>query len=469
MKERMIEKLDMKAEEIWNFFLGAKEKEIAFWRSGDWWILCPEKPKKKIVGTSENWEEKLEKIKTVGARCSCPIEEKNVPFTGGGVGVFSYDLGERLLCSPLSGPPSLRRSQRGCSEARRGAIPLFEWRIYNTVICANMRTEEIFFCGEEEKKDSFLTPPQSSPYSTTQTFSAMGSRPSLRKREPEGVLEKGFDLSSFHEKHPKEIWEKGFQKVKKDIYAGEIYQLNLTRQFVADFSGNSRALFQKLCEENPAPHAAFFGGEEYEVLSASPELFLRFDGDIVETHPIKGTRPRKSEKEADEKEAQELLESDKEAAELLMITDLLRNDIKQTCTAGSIEVTHLRALQKNPTVWHTFSQIIGKRKEEYSLFDTLFSCLPGGSISGCPKKRACEIIAETEPHARGLFCGTFGFVNENGDGEFSILIRNLIHKKGKMHFQAGGGITAGSEQEQEFEEVMQKGKAFFSLSKNSSF
>jgi anthranilate/para-aminobenzoate synthase component I len=341
-----------------------------------------------------------------------------------GVGFFSYDFNKQA---------------NDTSQASHRPVPHFEWRKYHSKITQEETGLLMLHCPKEEwgKTEKYLKKFQ------------------IAKKQD------SFSIGKFIPLSPKKTWREGFRKTKENIFSGEIYQLNLTRQFSADFEGNPRALFLYYAQKNPAPHTAFFGGKGYNILSYSPELFLRFEKEKVTTEPIKGTRPRQRDSKKDEAEKKSLIDSKKEAAELLMITDLLRNDIKKTCCTGSIKLESLREIQKNPTVWHTLSRISGRRKPEYSAIDTLLSCLPGGSISGCPKKRAAEIIDEIEPHSRGIFCGTFGFLDAEQNGTFSILIRTLLHKDKKIYFQAGGGITADSEQEAEYEELMQKGKVFF--------
>lgn len=171
-----------------------------------------------------------------------------------------------------------------------------------------------------------------------------------------------FCIGDFSERDPLAVWEQGFAVTQRNILAGEIYQLNLCRQFVAKCEGDSRWIFWQLFQKNPAPQAAFFAGKDFEILSLSPELFLRFEeNDMVVTEPIKGTRKRGATPIEDERQKDELLASDKEAAELLMmITDLLRNDLSQSCIAGSVTVESLRELQQHPTVWHTYSRIRAK-------------------------------------------------------------------------------------------------------------
>lgn len=279
---------------------------------------------------------------------------------------------------------------------------------------------------------------------------------------PYFIEQKKYSLGNFIADNPEEKWEEGFFKTQRNILEGEIYQMNLTRRFTADFQGNAKFLFLDLFSKNPSSHAAFFGFPYGAIVSASPELFLCFQGENVTTEPIKGTRPRGKDSQEDEKFRKELLESEKEKAELFMITDLLRNDLRQTCFP--IRVESLRELQKNPSVWHTFSRISGKRFSEYSPIDTLLSCLPGGSISGCPKKRATELIEKTEAHARGIFCGTLGFWDAKGNGVFSLLIRTLLVHNKKVFFQAGGGITASSIMEAEKREIEDKSAPFFGLS-----
>jgi para-aminobenzoate synthetase component 1 len=244
------------------------------------------------------------------------------------------------------------------------------------------------------------------------------------------------------------------------IAAGDIYQVNLAQKFSTRFAGNLYRLFEHLLARSPAPGGAFLdfgpGDDGVRILSASPELFLRIRGRHVTTRPIKGTRPRSRDPVRDEQLAFELLTDPKELAELVMITDLERNDLGQICDYGSVTVTQLVQLERFPQVFHLVSTIEGMLRPGIEALDAVRACLPGGSISGAPKKRACEIIAELEPCPRGIYTGLIGYFDDNGDAAFSIAIRTMVQEGENLHFSVGSGITAGSVPAREYDETLHK-------------
>lgn len=249
-------------------------------------------------------------------------------------------------------------------------------------------------------------------------------------------------------------------KAKEYIAAGDIYQVNLSRRLRAACQAPEGLfpLYQKLRDASPAPSAAYLKLEGREILSSSPETFLRFSGRQIETRPIKGTRPRFADPELDSKSAFDLQRSEKETAELVMITDLLRNDIGQVCEFGSVQVTDMLQLEKLQHVHHLVSTIQGTLRADLSPVDALASCFPGGSITGAPKKRATEIIRELEPAPRGLYTGAIGYLGLNGESQFNIAIRTLIHENGQLDYHVGAGIVADSDPASEFEETEHKAR-----------
>lgn len=262
----------------------------------------------------------------------------------------------------------------------------------------------------------------------------------------------------------KEEFCRRVRRAQEHIAAGDIYQVNLSRRFEAAWpdGADALALYLKLRQVSPAPEAAFLDFPDRTVLCASPESFLCFQSDRrVRTRPIKGTRPRFPDDPArDAASAQELLASEKECAELLMITDLLRHDLGQVCEFGSVRVPELRRLERFAQVFHLISTVEGRLRPGVSPAEALRACLPGGSITGAPKRRACEVIADLEaPVPRGLYTGTiggFGAAALGGGGRFNIAIRTLIVERGSAHFHVGAGIVADSVPALEFEETLHK-------------
>ncbi len=250
------------------------------------------------------------------------------------------------------------------------------------------------------------------------------------------------------------------ESIREWIAAGDIYQVNFTQQFTApcDDKGSLAGLYEMLRDRSPAPMAAWLKMAGREILSSSPETFLRISGRQVETRPIKGTRPRFAHADEDRRSAYELQTSAKEISELVMITDLLRNDLGQVCEFGSVRVDEMLQLEAFEQVFHLVSTVRGEIRSELDAIDALAACFPGGSITGAPKKRACEIIAELEPVSRGLYCGAVGYLGYNRESQFNIAIRTLVRENGSLHYHVGAGIVADSSAAMEYEETLHKAR-----------
>jgi len=265
-----------------------------------------------------------------------------------------------------------------------------------------------------------------------------------------------FPAEDWQANQTREEFEARVSRAQEYIAAGDIYQVNLAQRFSTPFQGNPYRLFEHLLARSPAPGGAFLDFGETRVLSASPEMFLRIRGRHIATRPIKGTRPRSRDSLRDEQLAFELLTDPKEIAELVMITDLERNDLGQICEYGSVAVTQLMQLERYAQVFHLVSTIEGLLRPEVDALAAVRACLPGGSISGAPKRRACEIIRELEPCPRGIYTGLIGYFDASGDAAFSIAIRTLVQERDELHFSVGSGITAGSVPAREYEETLHK-------------
>jgi len=266
---------------------------------------------------------------------------------------------------------------------------------------------------------------------------------------------------------PRLVWEPGIgeadycrmvSRAQEYIGAGDIYQVNLAHRLSAAWPAGADpfALYLKLREVSPAPYAAYMAGGGRTVLSSSPESYLRMSGRGIRTRPIKGTRPRFADPVSDERSRGELLTSPKERAELVMITDLLRNDLGMVCEYGSVRVTGLLQPEAYEQVHHLVSTVEGTLRREVSHAAALKACFPGGSITGAPKKRAVEIIRELEPVPRGLYTGAIGYLGANGESHFSIAIRTMVLERGVISCHAGAGIVADSSPAAEWEETLQK-------------
>src|SRR5882724_2243857 len=285
------------------------------------------------------------------------------------------------------------------------------------------------------------------------------------------------------------------QRAQKYIRAGDIYQVNLSHRLTAKLffnhqdtkaptetnSHNAEPLvswclggksfdgwdfFEKLSAVSPAPFSAFLDCGEFQIASSSPEQFLRMSGSQIITRPIKGTRPRDADPTRDAQLAYELQTSAKELSELVMITDLLRNDLGKVCEFGSVQVPELAKLEKFAQVQHLVSTVEGRLKNGMTHFAAFASCFPGGSITGAPKFRAMEIIDELEPISRGPYCGAIGYLGFNRESQLSITIRTAICKDGVAHFNVGAGIVADSDPEAEYEETLAKAAGFLAALEN---
>jgi para-aminobenzoate synthetase component I len=263
------------------------------------------------------------------------------------------------------------------------------------------------------------------------------------------------------------------ERAQRYIRAGDIYQVNLSHRLTAQCAGTGWELFQKLSTVSPAPFSAFLDCDDgsrhgrFQIASSSPEQFLRMSGAHIVTRPIKGTRPRDADPTRDAQFAFELQTSAKELAELVMITDLLRNDLGKVCEFGSVQVPELARLEKFAQVQHLVSTIEGRLQKNMTHFGAFASCFPGGSITGAPKFRAMEIIDELEPVSRGPYCGAIGYLGFNRESQLSIAIRTAICKDGIAHFNVGAGIVADSSPAAEYEETLAKARGFMAALKLS--
>ena len=253
-------------------------------------------------------------------------------------------------------------------------------------------------------------------------------------------------------------------RVREYILAGDIFQANLSQRFEAPLGEPAWALYRRLRTRNAAPFAAYLELPDATILSASPERFVRLDHQRhVETRPIKGTRPRGTGPEHDAALGQALTESAKDRAENLMIVDLMRNDLSRVCLPGSVRVQELFALERYATVHHLVSTVAGDLAPGSDAVDLLCATFPGGSITGAPKLRAMEIITELEPSARGVYCGSIGYLSVTGVMDTSIAIRTVVARNGNAYFSAGGGITADSDPEQEYRETLDKARGIIDV------
>ncbi len=271
------------------------------------------------------------------------------------------------------------------------------------------------------------------------------------------------DEKTFRSNISKPDYIRAVERIIEYIKSGDVYQVNMSQRFEMDFSGDSFALFARLYEKNPAPFFAYVNAGDHQIVCTSPERFLLMKQNLVETRPIKGTRPRGKTPAEDDKNREDLLQSRKDDAELSMIVDLLRNDIGKVCKAGSVRVSEHKRLEAYQNVYHLVSIVEGELDDGKNASDLIRATFPGGSITGCPKIRSMEIIDELEPCRRHVYTGSIGYIGFHGTMDLNIAIRTATIVRDKVFFSVGGGIVYDSDPESEFEETLHKGQTLSSV------
>ncbi|MFQ2012054.1 aminodeoxychorismate synthase component I [Aeromonas veronii] len=348
----------------------------------------------------------------------------HLPFIGGALGLFGYDLGRRFERLPVQAAADI-------------AVPDMAVGIYDWALLRNVATGDwqLVHWGDEAGLANRLAWFEQQQAKPAPAFALLGAWQSNMSRAEYG--------------------EK-FARIQEYLAAGDCYQINLTQRFSAPYQGDEWQAYCLLATANKAPFSAFIRLPESALLSLSPERFLLLDVRHIETKPIKGTRPRHPDPAIDRQVAQELAQADKDRSENLMIVDLLRNDIGRVSRPGSVSVPHLFAVESFPAVHHLVSTIHGELDARWQGVDLLRACFPGGSITGAPKIRAMEIIEELEPQRRNAYCGSIGYLSQHGRMDTSICIRTLIAEAGRLHCWAGGGIIADSDADSEYQETYDK-------------
>jgi len=277
----------------------------------------------------------------------------------------------------------------------------------------------------------------------------------------------GYQVGALTSNFTREAYLAAITRVRDYIRQGDVYQVNLAQRFSFPFRGEAYRLFRRLFDLNPAPFYAFLNCGDFQVLSTSMERFLYRRGDYLETRPIKGTRPRGRTPEEDQALRRELADSLKDDAELSMIVDLLRNDLGKVCAPRTVQVKEHKRLEAYQNVYHLVSIVSGRLRPEVSHVDILKATFPGGSITGCPKIRAMEIIDELEPNVRHVYCGAMGYLGLHGNLDLNVAIRTAIIARGRAHFAVGGGVVYDSVEADEYEETLHKGRTLFGIIEGS--
>lgn len=361
-----------------------------------------------------------------------------LPFNGGTIGYFSYDLARRLENLPAI-----------ADDAEH--IPEMAVGIYNWAVVVDHHQRQSFLVGHDCNEQHWQ--------SLISLFSVLPAKDETRCFKVTSEVKSNMDKASY---------TSAFERIKHYLKEGDCYQVNLSQRFVADCVGDPWVAYQLLREMNAAPFSAYLNFPDVQILSSSPERFLKLENGRVETKPIKGTRPRKAYPASDWLQIDQLRYSPKDRAENLMIVDLLRNDLSKTCKTSSVKVPALFAVESYATVHHLVSTVTGILAEGKHALDLLKSCFPGGSITGAPKIRAIEVIEELEPNRRGVYCGAIGYMGFDGNMDSNIAIRTLVHSNGTIRFWAGGGIVNDSDVEEEYQECFDKAAALLGLLKKLS-
>lgn len=351
---------------------------------------------------------------------------------GGAIGHFSYEFGRRLQGQPDE-------------QGRAARWPDFHFNIYAAIYVFDHAT------GQAELRALDNAAGAEALANLTDALS-----------RPTADAPDGFSAGpDFTANRSRENYLAAVESIREAIAAGDIYQANLAQFFSTPFRGSPAALFTRLREQNPAPFGAYLDQGDRQILSSSPELFLRTKGDQIVTRPIKGTRPRGADEAEDAMRRDALLASPKERAELLMIVDMERNDLGRIAEFGSVRVNELYRLESYATVHHLVGEVEARLRPGVTLQELLRATFPGGSITGAPKLRAMEIIAREEPSPRDVFCGAIGWLDFNGDLTLNIAIRTITCQEGRADFGVGAGIVWDSDPAAEYDETLHKAKALF--------
>ncbi len=362
----------------------------------------------------------------------------DLPFAGGALGYFGYDLARRI-----ERLPSIAEDDRHWPEM---AIGVYRW----AVLTDHAARRSVLAVAD----------PAALGDAAIDQLRALFSQPSHDAPPPDGGTARISDVES---NMTEAGYRERFERIARYIRDGHVYQVNLAQRFSAGCDGDPLALYHRLRERSSGPCSAFLDLPFGQVLSVSPERFLQVRDRRVETRPIKGTRPRQADPLADAAAVAELLASDKDRAENVMIVDLLRNDLGRCCRTGSVAVPTLFAVESFASVHHLVSTITGELDDARDVLDLVRGAFPGGSITGAPKLRAMQIIEELEPHRRGVYCGAIGYVGFDGAVDLNIAIRTAMLRDGRVDFWAGGGIVADSEPGLEYAETLAKASGFLGL------
>ncbi len=367
------------------------------------------------------------------------IPGKKIPFLGGVIGYFGYELGRLIEHLP-------------CTAKDVWKYDNCKLGLYHFVIILDNSNDEVFLSYQNPECQSL----------SLECLQKKINDALLYFKEKEVNIEKNelsMSIDMLYSDFSKEHYLESITNVKNYIKAGDIFQANLTQRFFLPYEKERGwELYNKLMKINPSPFAAYLKYSDFDIVCSSPERFWSLSNRQIETRPIKGTIHRDFNQAIDEELKQKLINSEKDNAELAMIVDLLRNDIGKVCKAGTIKVNAFPEIETYASVHHLVATITGELENGKDAIDILKATFPGGSITGAPKIRAMEIIDELEPVERGVYTGSIGYIGFDGDADLNIVIRTIILANGLAHIQVGGGIVADSNEESEYLETLLKGK-----------
>lgn len=378
----------------------------------------------------------FDKLKEIFANYKMDYKSE-FPFIGGAVGYFSYDL-----CHQIEKLPRLAIDDVNIADCYLG--------FYDNAIIIDHQKEQVYISalGIKNNEDKSIEEIEN------KIKNSGNIEIDINKKVKNSKIKSNFTRDEYI---------KAIEKIRQYIKCGDIYQANMTRRFECEINEKPYDIYARLRHINPAPFSSFIDFEDGHIVSSSPERFVKIKDRYIETRPIKGTCPRGKDEIEDENNKKELLSSEKDKAELLMIVDLERNDLSRVSKVGTVKVTELFHLETYPTVHHLVSTVVGQLKDEVDVIDSIKAIFPGGSITGAPKIRSMEIIDELEPTQRNIYTGSIGYIGFNGDVDLNIAIRTILCKDNKAYFQAGGGITWHSNPQLEYEETFHKAKALIKV------
>ncbi|PFL14792.1 aminodeoxychorismate synthase component I [Bacillus cereus] len=365
------------------------------------------------------------------------------PFQGGAIGYFSYDCIRYIEKLPSLAEDDLN-------------IPDIFFLLFDDVFVYDQKEQVLWiithYVDEHEEAEERLN-----------AWKDLWVKEATKVTMPFECPEKKNEVVAFTE----EGFMKAVERIQEYIGAGDVFQVNLSTRQERTLQTHPLEIYTSLREINPSPYMGYLELGDFQIVSASPELLIKKQGQEVSTRPIAGTRSRGANEQEDEELARELIENEKERAEHVMLVDLERNDLGRICKYGTVEVDEFMVIEKYSHVMHIVSNVRGEVEEDKDAFDLVKAVFPGGTITGAPKIRTMEIIEELEPVRRGIYTGSIGWIGYSGDTELNIVIRTLLAKDGQAHVQAGAGIVIDSNPKNEYKESLKKAIALWRAKESS--